>query len=60
MYIRGFDPPRAMHPTLKKILLIAAEVALVGVILALIAANWIPVVIGAHPTHPTGASRSQR
>jgi hypothetical protein len=49
-----------MNPTLKKILLIAAEVALVLVILALIAANWIPVVVGAHPTRPPGASQYQR
>ena len=39
-----------MPPKLKKILLIAAEVALVLMILALIAANWIPVMVGAHPT----------
>jgi hypothetical protein len=39
-----------MNPTLRKTLLIAAEVALVLVILALIAANWIPIVVGAHPT----------
>jgi hypothetical protein len=38
-----------MNPTLKKTLLICAEVALVLVILALIAANWIPILIGAHP-----------
>ena len=48
-----------MHPTLKKSLLIAAEVALVLVILALIAANWIPVVVGAHPTQqPSQSSRN--
>jgi hypothetical protein len=34
---------------IKKILLISAEVALVLVILALIAANWVPVMVGAHP-----------
>jgi hypothetical protein len=39
-----------MNAHLKKILLIAAEVTLVVIILALIAANWIPVVVGAHPT----------
>ena len=39
-----------MNPTVKKVLLIAAEVLLVVVILALIAANWIPIVVGAHPT----------
>jgi hypothetical protein len=49
-----------MNPTLRKILLIAAEVALVLVILALIAANWIPVVVGAHPTRPPGASQMER
>jgi hypothetical protein len=38
-----------MNPTLKKTLLICAEVALVLVILALIAANWIPILVGAHP-----------
>jgi len=36
-------------PTLKKILVISAEIALVLVILALIAANWIPIIVGAHP-----------
>jgi hypothetical protein len=45
-----------MNPTLKKVLLIAAEVTLVLVILALIAANWIPVVVGAHPTRPSAAA----
>lgn len=39
-----------MNARLKKVLLIAAEVFLVVVILALIAANWIPIVVGAHPT----------
>jgi hypothetical protein len=39
-----------MNASVKKILLIAAEVALVVVILALIAANWMPIVVGAHPT----------
>jgi hypothetical protein len=39
-----------MNPRVKKVLLIAAEVLLVVVILALIAANWIPIVVGAHPT----------
>lgn len=38
-----------MNPTLKKILTIAAEVALILIILALIAANWIPIIVGAHP-----------
>jgi hypothetical protein len=38
-----------MGPTVKKVLLIAAEVALVLVIVALIAANWIPVMVGAQP-----------
>jgi hypothetical protein len=41
-----------MPETLKKTLLITAEVALVLVILALIAANWIPILVGAHPTRP--------
>ena len=45
-----------MPSTLKKILLICAEVALVIVILALVAANWVPVVVGAHPTKPSAAS----
>ena len=48
-----------MNPTLKKILLVSAEVALVLVILALIAANWLPVVIGAHPV-PGGATGGSR
>ncbi|HEY7115242.1 MAG TPA: hypothetical protein VH475_01580 [Tepidisphaeraceae bacterium] len=39
-----------MMPTLKKILLITAEITLVLMILALIATNWIPIVVGAHPT----------
>jgi hypothetical protein len=38
-------------PTIKKILVICAEVALVLVILALIAANWIPIIVGAHQVH---------
>ena len=38
-----------MSASVKKILLVAAEVALVVVILALIAAYWIPVMVGAHP-----------
>jgi hypothetical protein len=38
-----------MPQSIKKILLVVAEVALVLVILALIAANWIPIVVGAHP-----------
>jgi len=38
-----------MHLTLKKTLLICAEVALILVILALIAANWVPILVGAHP-----------
>jgi hypothetical protein len=33
----------------KKTIVICAEVALVLVILALIAANWIPIIVGAHP-----------
>ena len=38
-----------MNAKIKKTLLICAEVALVLVILALIAANWIPIIVGAHP-----------
>lgn len=38
-----------MNAKLKKTLLIAAEVALVLVILALLAANWIPIVVGPRP-----------
>ena len=38
-----------MNPRLKKTLLVCAEVTLVLIILALIAANWIPILIGAHP-----------
>jgi hypothetical protein len=47
-----------MNPTFKKILLITAEVFLVLVILALIAANWIPVVVGAHPTRVSPAAQN--
>jgi hypothetical protein len=39
-----------MNAKLKKTLTICAEVALVLIILALIAANWIPIIVGAHPT----------
>jgi hypothetical protein len=39
-----------MNPTVKKILTISAEVTLILVILALIAANWIPIIVGAHAT----------
>ena len=45
-----------MNGSGKKALIIAAEVFLVAVILALIAANWIPVVVGAHPTRGSAAS----
>jgi hypothetical protein len=40
--------------TLKKILLAAAEVLLVIVILALLAANWVPILFGArrYPVAP--------
>jgi hypothetical protein len=38
-----------MRPEPKKILLVAAEVLLVAAILGLLAANWIPVLVGAHP-----------
>jgi hypothetical protein len=41
-----------MNANLKKTLTICAEVALVLIILALIAANWIPIIVGAHPTRP--------
>jgi hypothetical protein len=33
----------------KKVLLVVAEVLLVAAILGLLAANWIPVVVGARP-----------
>jgi hypothetical protein len=45
-----------MDPRVRKILIVAAEVLLVVVILALIAANWIPIVVGAHPTRGSAAS----
>ncbi len=38
-----------MPPMLKKILLIAAETLLVLVIVALLAANWVPIMVGATP-----------
>lgn len=38
-----------MNAKLRKSLLIAAEVALVLAIVALLAANWIPIVFGARP-----------
>jgi hypothetical protein len=38
-----------MNPKLEKILLAAAEVLLVLVILALLAANWVPILFGARP-----------
>jgi hypothetical protein len=38
-----------MNPTVKKILLTTAEVLLVLTILALLAANWIPILFGARP-----------
>ena len=38
-----------MPPMLKKVLLIAAETLLVLVILGLLAANWVPIMIGATP-----------
>jgi hypothetical protein len=47
-----------MTGTVKKVLLIAAEVFLVVVILALIAANWIPVVVGAHPTRSSPTAQN--
>jgi hypothetical protein len=33
----------------KRILLVCAEVALVLVILALLAANWVPIIFGPRP-----------
>lgn len=45
-----------MNTRVKKVLLIAAEVFLVVVILALIAANWIPIVVGAHPTRGSAST----
>jgi hypothetical protein len=39
-----------MNATTKKTLLICTEAALVVAILALIAANWIPIIVGAHPS----------
>lgn len=38
-----------MNAKLRKSLLVAAEVALVLAIVALLVANWIPIVIGARP-----------
>jgi hypothetical protein len=38
-----------MNERLKRTFLICAEVALVLVIVALIVANWLPIVIGAQP-----------
>ena len=38
-----------MNPTLKKLLLYTAETLLVLTILALLAANWIPILFGARP-----------
>lgn len=38
-----------MKSKLTQTLTICAEVALVLIILALIAANWIPIIVGAHP-----------
>ncbi len=42
-----------MPPTLKKILLIAAETLLVLVIIALLAANWVPIMVGAQSWRAT-------
>ena len=41
-----------MNPTVKKVLLISAEIALVLVIVALIFANWLPVIVGARTYRP--------
>jgi hypothetical protein len=38
-----------VNQTVKKILLVSAEVALVLVILALLAANWVPIIFGPRP-----------
>jgi hypothetical protein len=38
-----------MNPTFKKLLLYSAEALLVLVILALLAANWVPIIFGARP-----------
>ena len=38
-----------MNPTVKKMLLATAEVLLVVAILALLAANWVPILFGARP-----------
>ena len=38
-----------MNPTLKKLLLYTAEVLLILIILALLAANWLPILFGARP-----------
>jgi hypothetical protein len=51
-----------MPPTLKKILLISAETLLVLVIIALLAANWIPLMVGTtswKPATPPSASRER-
>ena len=38
-----------MNARVTKILLVCAEVALVLVILALLAANWVPIIFGPRP-----------
>jgi hypothetical protein len=46
---RQLGKRQRMNPTLKKLLLITAEVLLVLAILALLAANWLPIMFGARP-----------
>jgi hypothetical protein len=41
-----------MNAKLKRAMLIAAEVALVLVIVGLIVANWLPVIVGARTFRP--------
>ena len=38
-----------MNARIRTILLVSAEVALVLVILALLAANWVPIIFGPRP-----------
>jgi hypothetical protein len=42
-----------MRTTLKKIALVTAEVLLVVAILALLVANWMPIVVGARSFRAT-------
>lgn len=41
-----------MRTTVKKIALVTAEVLLVATILALLVANWLPIVVGARSFRP--------